>query len=419
MASIRKRSMTEPITIDFSGGNVDVDAICIKNKKLLQKSGSGNLYPLHHLAKNASFQNFRVGVCCFPGAMTKVGRSDEDAGTPAHFVVTSNTEVEAKINFTIKYFPESLEIINCKDELVGHVAAAKSTLVVLKSILEVVPEEDTYTLRKGTIAHSAACRHDHEGKKIMQHIIQNYPDTLTTLDISDSLPLHICALDGTLDMFMIMMTTNPGALNWVAGELGTVAHLACWNYSSEDYSILNYICQFHPECLAIPDINGRLVLHRLLSRRDTEKYTMESMLAVYTAYPNAIRIKDNTELLPLHSLIQDGYDERERPNETLLLPSLRFLLKEYPDAVVNMLPPDGFKYEHLPESAIRIILRVNPNLDMKKYHRLNWRHRRVAVWLARGRLSHPEQNHADLAHIYLRKLRQLGDDMLREIISFV
>ena len=104
---------------------------------------------------------------------------------------------------------------------------------------------------------------------------------------------------------------------------------------------------------------------------------------IWATYPEAIAVQDMNGNLPLHQLCSEIVDSNNTSN-TLLL---RFLVRNYP-AGVSIPNNDGetaysLICSNLPDKTLehRIMLRVNPDLDVSTYCNLNYEARRLTNFL--------------------------------------
>jgi hypothetical protein len=205
-------------------------------------------------------------------------------------------------------------------------------------------------------------------------------------------------------------------------DMDTPAHYATYREDG-DAHIIGFISRTCPKSLAIPNKNGALPLHSMLAELSSFRLNLVAIRSVYSACPAAIKTEDNKGRLPLHYLLASS----ERGDYTLrhsmsagdatsgFANCLRFVLKEYPDAVKFI--QWSTSTDNWAEYVKRIILRIRPALSPRQFRRLNWQHRRMFIWLAYGTVSTNGQVHFILN---LRNLATNGPfDMMREIVSYL
>lgn len=127
-------------------------------------------------------------------------------------------------------------------------------------------------------------------------------DTLTILDTSGFLPIHIACLTHTWDSVNHLARLCPETIN-ERDPLGDLPiHVAV---ASQAWDTALTLIQNCPQCTCIPDRCDRLPLHVVLaSFKDIRPDTCKKLVdALIEAYPSAVRYQNNCDSLPVHQLI--------------------------------------------------------------------------------------------------------------------
>ena len=179
--------------------------------------------------------------------------------------------------------------------------------------------------------------------------------------------------------------------------------------TSKSVAITQLICQQYPASLQVPIVGGFLALHDAVANGMHAQAKM-----IWAAYPEAIVVADANGDLPIHLLCYNF-----KADESSYTDMLRFLVRHHAAGV--SIPNNGgdtaysVLCESLPDKvyAHRILLRVNPDLDMASYRLMNYEARRQAMFLLFSAVSRNVE-----LNIF-RRLLSLNVELVKAVLSYL
>jgi ankyrin repeat protein len=202
---------------------------------------------------------------------------------------------------------------------------------------------------------------------IFREILFNYPDACKVKNYSNALPLHLLSqycnlpsltVEENLEKFKILISSYPKALE-LPDQNGLIPlQIGCFYNKTIDYLELLY--KHYPGAISKPcNETGRLPLHY----NTVYCHSSKIMKYLIDLYPDAVKVLDYNQRLPLHTLI--ARTEYVTPSR---LRCLRLLLEEYPYAVAmkdkdGQTPLDLAYRNGLGDLIIRLLLKADPSQD--------------------------------------------------------
>jgi ankyrin repeat protein len=397
-------------------------------RESIKVPSSNNITPLHCIAAKGGMTSiFKTVVAIWPEALEMVCDHTyyvaecEVVGNPVHTALIRQ-KCDGIINFITRCYKSALLIRDHDGRLAIHYAAEVGSFSNFKMIFDACPHTaEMHSTNGNTIAHRA--RHS----KTYKYIYEKSPALFTVANHSGELPLHMASRTGSLGEFKQIYYFFPGGImirtaGGYVSDMDTPAHYATYREDGNTDIIL-FISSTCPRSLAIPNKDGALPLHLMLAELSSFRLNLSAIRSVYYANPAAIKTTDNYGRLPLHYLLattdlDDAGQLDTVPTEDAtsgFANSLRFLLREYPDAA-NFIRY-AYSTNNWAEYVKRIILRVSPSLSPSEYRRLNWQNRRLFMMLSYGPV---EMRPAKDFILKLRSLATNGPfDMMMEIVSYL
>jgi len=207
---------------------------------------------------------------------------------------------------------------------------------------------------------------------------------------------------GWTDAVEYLLEQYPLAANHTGG---TIKHMA----ASKSVAITELICQQYPTSLQVPSDGGFLVLHCAVANGRHAQAKL-----IWAAYPGAIVVAAANGNLPIHVLC--AYFKADESSYTDML---RFLVRHHAAGVSILNNGGDTAYsvlcKRLPDKvyAHRILLRVNPDLDMASYRLMNYEARRQAMFLLFSALSRNVELNI------LRRLLSRNVELVKAVLSYL
>ena len=201
---------------------------------------------------------------------------------------------------------------------------------------------------------------------IFREILFNYPDGCKVKNYSSSLPLHLLSQYCTLSIdvpenvekFKILISSFPKSLEIMDQNGLTPLQIAAFYNKNIDYIAILY--EHFPQAISRPcNETGRLPLHY----NTVYCHSSKIMKYLLDLYPDAVKVMDYNQRLPLHTLI--ARTENVTPSR---LRCLRLLLDAFPFAVAmkdkdGQTPLDLARRNGLGDLIIRLLLKADPGQD--------------------------------------------------------
>ena len=274
------------------------------------------------------------------------------------------------------------------------------------------PSTDYYYKFRGN-ALFPSLRRDDNNIDIVRYICEHYPDCASICDLDGVMPLFYGVYHHhSWDVYQMLLNAYPEAVDCLTVYNDNLAHWVA-RATDADPAVVEDICIQYPELFFEQNDACQFPLHLVAANG-----TLASFQLIMAANPDAIfdidhpidPATDRWTGTPVHyaAMRRDGNAD-----------IFRYICEVAPDSLEIINDAGEAPLVQCDETMRRRILRFRPELDGSDYRRLNWEHRRVAMWMAVGTLTVAGGNNADINYC-LRKIGQRGPfDMLREVISFL
>jgi ankyrin repeat protein len=329
---------------------------------------------------------------------------DEHENLPIHYAACYSQSFEF-IQYIFQSFSTLTKAHGFEGELPLHFACARNNVDICRHILDADSSVLFLYDYKGMTPFHVAC--DRGDFEIVELLLRHSPEIVSARhDESSCLPLHHCASNGNIEIFMQVYNMYPAAISIVAGTAGTPLKCAIM-YGHEE--IVRIICTHHANCVSTPDSENELPLSEAISWYDASMAIVE---LVYDVYPQAMSICDTYGYLPIHKLF---YLNSFKSENDLAANKLRFILDKYPECVnIPNSPQNPYDLSLTkPDFVQRLMLRAQPDIDLQRYHDLNYNARRMGIFL--GFTAITKDGTQSLFH----KLQVKNYDSFRVMISFL
>jgi ankyrin repeat protein/serine/threonine protein kinase len=327
----------ELFALHFACDRVDADAdavaalLAAHPAAVKEVGGDGNL-PLHLACrKGAPLSVVRMLIDAFPESLKEKG---ENNMLPLHLACACNIAVDSVISELIRLGPEALRI-KCRKRLPLHIASASAPVGVVLLILGAWPDA---VRERGLVNHFAlhfACNRSDADVHVISALLNAFSDAIRIKNEAENLPLHCACLSGApLSVVRLLIDANPEAVSsfghggWLpiygacnckvsVAEVGVlllkmkpdsarfrttyniVPLQAAAMYAPAEF--IKVILAAWPE--AAKESNGRFSLHYACDRLNADPGVVVALLS---AYADAVQLKDNKGDLPLHIACRCG-----------------------------------------------------------------------------------------------------------------
>jgi hypothetical protein len=207
----------------------------------------------------------------------------------------------------------------------------------------------------------------------------------------------------------------------------SLLHLAACDDTSDVADVIakvQYICDQCPALIYLKDYEGSTALHNLLGNRERFSFKCVRILCdmdwtvvrdKYTPSDIPFILTSEINLLPLHFLLQYQSPISEVSDKG---DCFRLLLSLYPAAAGikddhSRSPYDMAVSKNLSAYFLRLLLAVDPTIDLVRRHDLNFAARRQGMFLAFRALS------SNVEPTIWSKMRLKGRDLLQHVISYL
>jgi hypothetical protein len=271
---------------------------------------------------------------------------------------------------------------------------------------------------------------------------------LSEYDSSYNLPIHDAALCcKSLKFIQFIFEQNPVSIKVKGHRNKTVLHFAC---EMNIVEVVEYLYNLDPSMALSLDQYGNTPLSLAIaySRNDVVRFlvthcptsatvpdrfgffplcnslnttlSVDILKLIYNCYPCAISSASVGDELPIHYLLRHGNFEHEND---LTTNKLRFLVLNYQQCKdIKILLEKVYDLSlSQPLFVQRLILRAKPDMDLLRYHELNYNARRIGMFLGYKAKVNNNNNYIELCGIsYLyRRMRIYSMDTFRITISFL
>lgn len=176
--------------------------------------------------------------------------------------------------------------------------------------------------------HACACNDETAGLRIIDFLVQCFPDALTMADNFGCAAIHYASFSGCAQTVQYLLEKCPESVDLVEGNGALPIHDAVQNHrllldtSEESVSMVSILLKASPMAVRKRDDFGAFALHRAAKCANLAVFRV-----VHQVFPNAIFAVDNEGLLPMHY-----YSQRE--DKDLHLGLLQYMLKANPKSRV-------------------------------------------------------------------------------------
>lgn len=370
------------------------------------KDKDGDL-PLHYAARYTQSNDMITFLLQANPLATKV-RGSADL-LPLHCALY-NEHAESRLRVVkclLEADPESARLINSDGDTTLHIGVdSECNLETLKMLLKTFPDASKTVNDIGMLPLHAACLlNNSDAHDIIFEFLSIYAEAVRVKNSSGLLAIHLAAEHSTVETVKLLLETYPESRFEVA--YGTPLHHAVSGCRSD---IVTYFCQNYPECAKLTNTDGLTPLHHAVTNAD-----LSIVKTLYNVYPEAVRFFSNNKKLPLHmfTIEEFSYNIAETDPDVDIL---RFLLKVYPEAVDIPNEEGMTPYAMCPlENTLfrRLMLRAKPQLNYAEFIELNYRPRRMAMFL-----SYCAINAIGEPNIFCR-MREKSTELLKHCISYL
>ena len=274
---------------------------------------------------------------------------------------------------------------------------------------------------------------------IMKRILVLHPDAVKEVSSSGELPVHIAAEYSSLDVLKFLLGLYPESATIVTAQKSeNLLHLAV-SYSSDKTAkevTIRYLCSRYPEFIHQRNNDGETPFLRAIHNR---YITSRGMLALkilceidggQELVRTPIILPTTTDgqnsangWLPLHIFISSGVLKKPICCSPLSAEAdfFRLLLRWYPEAAgvqsgsgaSTKTPYQLAVRRGLDPYYLRLLLRAAPTLKPAELHRLNYKERRMAMFMAFRAIT------AEPTPLLLARLRFENKDLVKHVVSFL
>jgi hypothetical protein len=278
------------------------------------------------------------------------------------------------------------------------------------------PSNDNYYRLRGT-ALLTSLRRDDNNIDIVRYLCEHHPDCAMIGDLDGVMPLFYGVYrHSSWDVYQMLLNAYPEAVDCLTVYGENLAHWVA-RATDADPAVVDDICLYYPELFFKKNEAYQFPLHLVAAQG-----TLASFQLIMAANPDAIFYIDHPidpcnacwSGTPVHhaAMRRDGNAD-----------IFRYICEVAPDSLEIINDAGEAPLVQCDETMRRRILRFRPELDRTEYRRLNWEHRRVAMWVAVGTVTVAGTveggDNADIDYC-LRMIGQRGPfDMFREVISFL
>ncbi len=327
------------------------------------------LMPLHKLCAN-KYLDEEIGLEILMFLLKKcqesVRHTTENGNLPIHAAAALNSPDFCRK--LIEAYPGSERITNDNGSLPFHLACIYNTVATAKYLYQLYPESINVANNDGwhPIHHAIAGLENRsnpiDSVEVLKFLLEYNPDALSS---TGHTPLHIICINKnvTLKIVQLLIDAFPDSLCHEDNiGLMPLHQLCCNDYLDEEIGleILNLLLEKCPESVRHATRNGNLPIHLAAATQSLEFYRI-----LIGGYPGSERITNDNGQIPFHSACRCN-----------TVATVKYLYQLYPESI-NVAGNRGRYPIHYailglkdrPETAIEMVqflLRCDPNVVSQK-----------------------------------------------------
>ena len=274
---------------------------------------------------------------------------------------------------------------------------------------------------------------------IMKRILVLHPDAVKEVSSSGELPVHIAAEYSSLDVLKFLLGLYPESATIVTAQKSeNLLHLAV-SYSSDKTAkevTIRYLCSRYPEFIRQRNNDGETPFLLAMRNCYINGYGMlapkilfefgggQELVRTPITLPTTTDGQNSVNgWLPLHIFISSGVLKKPICCSPLSAEAdfFRLLLRWYPEAAgvqsgsgaSTKTPYQLAVRRGLDPYYLRLLLRAAPTLKPAELHRLNYKERRMAMFMAFRAIT------AEPTPLLLARLRFENKDLVKHVVSFL
>jgi ankyrin repeat protein len=396
-----------------ANSDISIDVIkAVTSPAAVRCKDANNRVPLHWAAMHSrSVEMLEYLLAEWPGA-TKA--QDKEGYTPLHRLIDrfdfSLPEQAAMIECLVDADPESCGLRTNE----GHTAFQlychrpvkdENAECIFLKVLTACPSVVSQRTEDGQVPLHRVSKGSKNSEKNnylpIEPLLAAYKEGASVMDDRGRLPAHWAVDTGgqgqvAVDRLKLLLDAYPQALSPEANKVENMVSMAAISLCDSTL-MLKYLLQRSPELARIADSSGTLPLHRA-----AERGRLKSIELLYESYPEAIKKFTSDGYLVLHLIIRYGINDPLSSAAS----TVRFFLRHFPEAVGMRQSPqepgdvDGVAdvdrrrpiMKRTPyqlsvrnkssEYIQRILLRACPAADPQRLREMNYKERRLLMFLA-------------------------------------
>ena len=186
-----------------------------------------------------------------------------DDATPLHFACSrGNLEM---VNYLLSVNSDQLQLADIQGYQAIHHAAHSGNIEILETLHEEGADIEKQTKNGCTILHIAAVRSE---TAMVKHIVDNYPQLLTTLDSLGRSALFTAAEGGSVDVMKYLFQRGLDPLD-LDSRGSSVLHVACVKGNAD---LVDYLLSMHLNLITFIDEKGCMPIHSAVESGNIELF---------------------------------------------------------------------------------------------------------------------------------------------------
>mmetsp|Transcript_33369 Transcript_33369/g.33996 ORF Transcript_33369/g.33996 Transcript_33369/m.33996 type:complete len:528 (+) Transcript_33369:106-1689(+) len=389
--------------------------ICVVDSTLTQRNA-------FHIAVSANQPNMRA-IAKLSNILPRISRSNSSDGKfPLHYAAQYSSNVEL-VQSLLQSFPKGTIKQDSYGQTPLHCVCLnpnEDAPKIMSTLIASNPAPTAMKDRYGKLPLHTACfrssyvRPESVSNEFVYPLISSYLAGVCCPDNSGGLPLHIACRSGIhISVVEKLVELYPEGVTQHSEFFGTPLHQAAFG---GNLATLQYIYSLYPQAISLVDGDGWTPL--IYSLYCTGNFN--ALMAVFSLNPSAVRTLSQYDESPL-LLFLSKYPSFSPVSDTADI--FRFLLHIYPEAASIYSRGDGDEdegskspYDACAEENIyakRLILRAAPTMHPQQRRTLNYRERRMAMFLFFSAGSN-----ADESTIF-RRLECQSNDLVRRVVGYL
>jgi ankyrin repeat protein len=233
---------------------------------------------------------------------------DKRQNIPLHYVSQNDSCIEV-LKILLNEYSDGCKIANTDGELPLHYSIKDgSSIDLIMILIDTYPDSLNIFTRNGHIPLYYVIDY-YYSFELLNLILNKHREKM--IPIIDTSIIHL-AISKKLSIEVIKLLYE----QFLQNEVNNINNLHCAITSHSSIDVVEYVINKNPESVAIPDSNGNLPLHYSINN-------IEIMRVLLSIYPDAAKIKNNYEFLPIHLAL----DYNVSSNIIIML------IEAYPDCI--------------------------------------------------------------------------------------